>query len=204
MGTIVIVIIIVSSITNMVADVLMKSGKDHRIKNQSILDIAKKTPDKHLYLSGIIGLVSLLSWMSVLYYLSYIEGIEGILMMFTYAAFIGCIMVFHVICSYTFLLSNHSEIEKDKLAKVLYFYMAMTVIFSVAYSGGMMYLGLSGVLKMNIIHYITLPLFSTILIQFMLGKIVKIKHFDSIAGTLSMLVSLLATMNIIATNFPIG
>ncbi len=201
MGILVIIMVIVSSLSNMVADVLMSSGKDYKIKNQPIADSIKNTPDIHLILSGVIGAVSLTFWMSVLYYLSYIEGPMGKIVMIAYAAYIGCIMVFHVLCSNLFLLSKHSEMEEKKLYKIMMFYAGLCVLTSSIYSGLMLYLGVSGILQMKIIHYVFLPVFSTGIVQFLLARNIKIKHLDSIGGTISMLVAMLFTINIIITNF---
>ncbi|PID85190.1 MAG: hypothetical protein CSA11_03525 [Chloroflexi bacterium] len=203
MAVLIIVLIVISGLTNMVADVLMVSGKDYKRKDQTRIEQVNNTPDNHLYLSGIIGMISLSLWMGVVYYLSYIEGTIGIIVMIAYAMFVGSIMVFHVVCSNILLLFKHSEIGEKKLTKLLMFYGAMCVLFSSAYSGFMIYLGVTGVLRMHFIHYITLPIFSTLIIQMLLGKIIKIKHFDSIAGTLSMLVSMLLTIHIMITNFNI-
>ncbi len=203
MAIIIIVLIVISSLTNMVADVFLVSGKDHTIKNQPPTEIAKNTPDNHLHISGMLGLVSLSFWMGVLYFLSYLKGTGGMLAMLFYAAYIGCIMVFHVFCSNVFLLVKHSQIEEKKLESVFKFYMLMCVITSLLYTVTMFYLGLSGTLKMNIIHYLTLPFSSTVIVQFILGKIIKIKHFESIAGTFSMLVAMLSTIHIMVSNFNI-
>ncbi len=201
MATIVIILVVVSGITNMVADVFLVSGKDHKINNQPMIDVARNTPDKHIKLSGMIGLISLSFWLSVLYYLSYLKGNIGIITMISYAVYIGCIMVFHVVCSYIFLLGKHTEMSEKSLNKIFIFYAGACVVSSTLYSGLMLYLGISGILKINFIQYITLPLFSTIIVQFILGNLIKIKYFSSVSGTLGMIISMLSTISIIAGNF---
>ncbi len=198
---IIIILIVLSSLINMIADILLVSGKDNKIKNQEVMDIINKTPNKNIYLSGMIGVFSLAVWMSLLYFLSYLKGRVGLFVIISYAMFIGSIMVFHVSCSTIFLFAKNSLVNHKRLKKLLMFYAIPTIIFSLMYTGGMIYLGLTEVLRMNMIHYITLPIFSTIIIQIILGNIIPIKHFDSISGTLSMLISMLSTIHIIVTNF---
>ncbi len=142
MSLFVISLVVVASLTNMVADVFLVSGKDRDKVNQSPIEVARNTPDQHLNLSGMIGIISLALWMSVLYFLSYMKGDAGRFAMVFYAMYIGAIMVFHVICSYIFLLVKHS-------------------------------------------------------------KLIRISHFESIAGTLSMLIAMLSTIHLMMTNFPI-
>ncbi len=203
MAVFIIALIIISSVTNMVADVFLVSGKNYAVKDQPPAEIAKNTPDKHLNISGKLGLVSLSMWMGVLYFLAYLEGNIGKLAMISYAAYIGCIMVFHVICSNIFTMLKHNTLSEEILNSIFKFYMFMCVITSLIYTGTMIYLGLSGTLKMQLVHYLTLPFASTVLVQFILGKLVKIKHFDSIAGTLSMLVAMLSSIHIMVSNFNI-
>ncbi len=204
MATFFIILIVIACFTNMAADIFLVSGKDHNKVNQPPIEVARNTPDHHLNLSGMIGIISLALWMSVLYFLSYLKGDAGRFAMIFYAIYIGAIMVFHVICSYTFLLVKHSDMTEQQLTKLFKFYMSICVVTSLAYSAWLAYLGLSGVLKMSILHYLTLPFMSTVLVQFGLGKVIRIKHFDSIAGTFSMLVAMLSTISIMMTNFQIG
>ncbi len=150
-----------------------------------------------------MGMISLIMWMSVLYFLSYIEGDIGRIAMFTYAAYIASIMVFHVICSFIFLLAKHTNISKKELTNTFNFYMIMCIVTSLAYTSVMIYLGLNGILNMSVIHYLTLPFLSTIIFQFGLGRLIKIKHFDSVVGTLSMLISMLSIIHIMVVNFDI-
>ncbi len=204
MATFMIVLIIISSFTNMAADIFLVSGKDHDKVNQSPIEVARNTPDHHLNLSGMIGIVSLAMWLSVLYFLSYLKGDAGRFAMIFYAMYIGAIMVFHVICSYIFLLVKHSDMTEQQLTKLFKFYMSICIVTSLAYSAWLAYLGLTGALKMTILHYLTLPFMATVLVQFGLGKIIRIKHFESIAGTFSMLVAMLSTISIVMTNFQVG
>lgn len=203
MSLFVISLVVVASLTNMVADVFLVSGKDRDKVNQSPIEVARNTPDQHLNLSGMIGIISLALWMSVLYFLSYMKGDAGRFAMVFYAMYIGAIMVFHVICSYIFLLVKHSDMTEQKLTKLFKFYMSICIVTSLAYSGWMAYLGLSGALNMSVFHYLTLPFASTVIFQFGIGKLIRISHFESIAGTLSMLIAMLSTIHLMMTNFPI-
>ncbi len=192
-----IVLIVISCLINMFADYLLVSGK----KNDDKMETIKNTPDDHIIMSGMLGFVALTFWMGVIYFLSYIDGNIGQIAMLNWVVYITAITVFHVICSYTFLLAKHSSMTESELTRIFSFYMVMCILTSMAYTGTMMYLGLSGLLKMNIFHYLTLPFFSTIIFQFGLGKIIKLKHFSSISGTLSMLISMLSTIHVISVNF---
>ncbi len=197
------IVIVVSAFINMYADIILVSGKDASIKNQDELDIISKTPEKNIIRSGQIGVFALSMWMGVLYFLSFIDGNMGILAMLSFAMYIGSIMVFHVACSHIFIMAKNTDMERKYLEKMLFFYMIPCIIFSLLYTGIMAYLGFSGVLKMHLSYYITLPFASTVLFQFGLSKVIKIKHFDSIAGTVSMLIAMLGTIGIIASNYSV-
>ncbi len=196
MSVFIIVLIVGSSLLNMYADILLVSGKDFRVKNENPVDIVKRTPDKHLFKSGMIGAVCISMWMSMLYFFTNVKGMVGTFTMIAFAMFIGSIMVFHVICSKIFLMSKHTDISEKQLYKVMKFYAGICVVTSVVFTTLMIYLGASGIINMNWYHYIALPIFATTIIQFGLPKIITIKHFDSISGTLSMLISMLFIISI--------
>ncbi len=203
MVTVFIILIVISAFINMIADIYLVSGKESGMRKKDMFSIIEKTPVKHINLSGMIGVFALSFWMLVLYFLSFIEGTMGTIALVSFAMYIGSIMVFHVACSHLFLLVKRSDMDNDYLKKILVFYMIPCVIFSLLYTGVMIYLGLSGVLKMNILYYLTLPFCSTCIFQFGLGNIgiIKWKHFESIIGTLSMLLAMLGTIGIIVSNY---
>ncbi len=201
MAKIMIGIIIVTAIANMVADILLVSGKDYKNKQQTILDVIENTKDKNIIRSGIIGACVIPFWIGVLYFLSYIEHPIGKFLSILFAMFIASIAVFHVMCSNVYLLYKHSNLGEAKLKKLLINYAIPCVVFSVSYTGLMIYAGISGILHLSVFQYVTLPFFSTLLIQVGLGNLFKYKHFDSISGSVSMLVTMLSTISIIAGNY---
>ncbi len=161
------------------------------------MDIIKNTPDKHLFLSAYIGSISISLWLSVLYYLAKIPGNAGNIAMWTFAIFIGFIMVFHVVCTFVFYIVKYDESKFETLKKTLAFFMIMCTVFSLAYTLSMLYLSQQGILQINIWQILTLPFFSMIIIQFGLGKLLnRVPHFSTIAGTLGMTVALLSTISI--------
>ncbi len=203
MLTLFIVLIVISAVVNMVADVYLVSGKEKGMSKKDMFAIIEKTPEKHINISGMIGVFALSVWMLVIYFLSYIQGTMGVIAMLSFAMYIGSIMVFHVACSHIFLLAKRSDMDRDYLKKMLGFYMIPCIIFSLVYTLVMFYLGLSGALKMNLLYYLTLPFSSTVIFQFGLGnsKLIKWRYFESITGTISMLIAMLGTIGIIVTNY---
>ncbi len=198
-----IIVIIFSAILNMIADIFLVSGKDYKTSKQSTVDIINKTKDKHIYLSAKLGVIAIPMWMSVIYFLSYIKSNIGTILIIIYAMYIATITVFHVMCSNVFLLYKYSNKGEQKLKKLLIYYAIPCVVLSTAYSSIMLYLGINSTLHLNVLHYLTLPICSSLLIQVILGNTIKIKHFDSISGTVSMLVTMLSTVHIIISNFNI-
>ncbi len=201
MNTILITIIIVSGISNMIADILLVSGKDYSKKNQSREDRVKNTPTNHIIISGILGLVSIAFWTVPIYYLAKIQTIGGTVAMFSFAAYISTLTAFHVACSYSTLCYKlNGEGESVLLKKILKWHGLISVVWSGIYTFTMIYLSFD-ILKLGVLHYVTLPLFSMIIIQFILGKLLnKIPHFSSIAGTLGMVISFLGTISIMIEN----
>ncbi len=202
MNTLSVAIIIISGITNMIADVLLVSGRDYSKKDQTKEERAQNTPNKHIELSGILGLISIIFWTAPLYYLSKLTTtIGGTVAMISFAIFIITLATFHAVCAYSILCYKYNNDAKELVTKTIKSYGMVSIIFSSIYTFSMIYLSLNGILKMNILHYFTLPLFSMIIVQFILGALLKrIPHFSSVAGTLGMIISLLGTVNIMIIN----
>ncbi len=194
---IIISVVVLASITNMIADVFLASGKNHKVKKQSRIDIIKNTPDRHLFLSAYIGSVSISLWLIVLYYLVRIPDGKANIVIWTFSIYIAFVMTFHVVCSFIFYIVKYDESKFQTFKKVLAFFMVMCTVFSLAYTMSMLYLAQQGTIQMSILQILTLPFFSMIIIQFGLGNLLsKIPHFSSIAGTLGMLVALVSTISI--------
>ncbi len=180
---IIISVIVTASISNMIADVFLASGKNYKIKKQSRMDIIKNTPDRHLFLSAYIGSISISLWLLVAYYLAKIPSDMGNVAMWTFVIYIAFVMTFHVVCSFVFYIVKYDESKFDVFKKILAFFMIMCSVFSLAYTLSMLYLSWQGIIQMNIWQILTLPLN-------------RIPHFSSIAGTLGMLAALLSTISI--------
>lgn len=200
MTSLILYTLIISGITNMIADILMVSGKKSN-KKQTILEWVEKTPLKHLVLSGIIGLISISSWMSPIYYLANIPTVAGTVALLSFAVYIASLTTFHVMCTYSIICYKFNKETVDLVTKGIKMYGSVCILFSCIYTGTMIYLSLTGILEMNVLQYLTLPIFSMIIIQFALGKALsKIPHFTSVAGTIGMVVSLLGTVSIMIQN----
>ncbi len=194
---IIISVVVIASISNMIADVFLASGKNHKVEKQSRMDIIKNTPDRHLFLSAYIGSISISLWLLVVYYLVKIPGSIANIAIWTFSVYIAFVMTFHVVCSFVFYIVKYDESKFDIFKKILAFFMIMCTVFSLAYTLSMLYLSQQGTIEMNVLQILTLPFFSMIIIQFGLGNLLnKIPHFSSIAGTLGMLVALLSTISI--------
>jgi hypothetical protein len=201
MNTILISLIVVSGLTNMIADLFLVSGKDRKIKNQSNLDSAEKTPVNHLFISGILGLISISFWVVPVYYLSKLPTVVGLIALFSFSMYIVAVAAFHVVASFCILILKFNHDKEAFLSKIIKTYGSVCILFSLIYTAAMMILSFSGSLNMQVWHYPTLPLFSMILIQFILGNVLKrIPYFSSVAGTLSMMISFLSTIHIMLIN----
>ncbi len=203
MNKLVIIIVVVSNIINCISDYYLSYGKNRNIKDKYFTVMAKNTPDKYLYYSGISGVFAISMWMFLLYYLSYVKGIAGTLLMVTYAIFIGSNMAYHLACSRILLFAKYTNMEEAKIKKQIVLYGLPNLFFATIYSFIMIYLGMSKVLEINIFQYFTLPIFSILIIHAVFGYLIKIKHFDTISGTIAMLISMLSTISIITNNFSI-
>lgn len=192
----IIIIIIVTGLSNMIADIFLVSGKNHK-DDQTRYDQITETPYQHLHISGVLGLLSIAFWVTPLYYLKDLSTAVGILSMFSFVMYIMSIQTFHVACSYVMICYKLNGKPFDDVGKVLKIYGAICILFSLIYTGSMIYLSVTGVISMSILQYITLPVFSMIIFQVVLrGILKKIPHYTSVAGTLGMMVSLLGTVSI--------
>ncbi|MGO1369972.1 hypothetical protein [Senegalia sp. (in: firmicutes)] len=201
MDIIIITIIIISGISNMIADILLYSGKDHKNKNQTKEERVMRTPDKNIIISGILGLISVSFWILPNYYLSKINTSIGFITMTSFGIFIVSLATFHVVCCFIMIFYKWNNDMIERLLKLMNSYRLVCVFYAGIYTLSMIYLSIDEVLKMNIFQYISLPFFSFIIFQLMLGKILKkIPHFSSVAGTLGMIISLIGTISIMTGN----
>lgn len=199
--TLITVIIIVTGISNMAADLFLSSGRDYSDKNQSILGRAQNTPDRHFFISAVLGLSSLLFWQTPVYFLAKLPGTAGAVAAVSFAMSIGAIAVFHVVCSLAIMFYKHNEDKEKTLKLYISVFSAFCIVFTLLYSIVMIYMGTTGRLTMRWYHYITLPFCSVAIIQFVIGKLLKrVPYLETVSGTLSMVVALLSTLNVLAVN----
>ncbi len=197
MNIIVITVIIVTGITNIVADLFLSSGKDYSDKNETPIDAIRKTPEKNFFTSAILGMISILCWEFPLYYVSKIPGNPGIIASISFSMLIGCIAVFHVVCCLVMTVYKFDESKEQIMKKYIFVFGPACSLAALVYTVTMIYLGATGGLTMYWYHYLTLPLPSTIVIQFVLSKILsRVPYYSSISGTISMIVALLSTVNV--------
>lgn len=193
---IVVLIIVVTGISNMIADIFLVSGKNHK-QEQTKEDRINNTPYKHLHISGILGLISIAFWVTPLYYLKELSGPIATLAMFSFVMMIMSIQTFHVVCSYVMICYKLNSDGFDIAKTGLKLYGGVCILLSLIYTGSMIYLSVTDVINLNIIQYITLPFFSTAFFQVILRiALKKIPHYTSVAGTLGMMISLLGTVSI--------
>lgn len=201
MQTSITVIILISGLVNMIADILLVSGKDFQNKHQTKEQQIEQTPAKHILLSSLIGLIAISFWITPIYFLSKIPTPAGTVAFISFSMYIVSLAVFHVMVSYSSLCYKQNKALLPSLSSYMKGYGLVSVLLSGLYSGSMIYLSLKGTLIFWPIHYLTLPLFSMVIIQFLLGRLLKrVPHFSSVAGTLSMIVSFLSTLHIMAIN----
>ncbi len=201
MQTILYALIVISSLSNMVADILLSAGQDYRNPQQTTLDKVRNTPEKNLLISAVLGFLSIACWQAVLLALQDLSGVVGSIAKVSFAIYIATIMVFHVVCCLAIHLCKVNE-SKEKIAtKYLIFFGVLCFVFSLLYSVAMIVLSVRGELQMAWYHYLGLPFFSVMIIQFIAGRILaKVPYYSSISGTLSMMLSLLLTVHLMAKN----
>ncbi len=181
----------------MIADVLLQSGRDYSNPKQSEIELVRATSSKHFLLSAIIGVISITCWQAPLFLIMRLKSSIGTTLQFSYLAMISCITVFHVACCMAFHMAKLNEDKLKEATKYLTILGPLIFIPSLIYTVTMIYAGATGMLNLSWFHYITLPLPAVILIQFGLGRLLKrVPYVAPTAGTLSMLVSIMFTINI--------
>ncbi len=192
------VIIIVSGLGNMVADVLLQSGRDYSKGKQSEIEIIRATKEKHLLISAILGALCIMCWQAPLFLLIKIPATLGTILQFSFLTMISCIAIFHVVCCMAFHLCKANE-EKEKIAtKYLSIFGPLTFIPGLIFTAMMIYAGINGQVQLNWFHYLCLPIPAIILIQFIIGKLLKkIPYFSAVSGTLSMVVSIISVISVL-------
>ncbi|MDO5713817.1 MAG: hypothetical protein Q4Q07_05235 [Tissierellia bacterium] len=194
-------IIIIFSVTNMIADVLLVSGKRPGMGKESGEAIAERTPIKHLFISAVLGLISISMWITPIYFLRHLPTSTGTWAMLFFAFYICSCAAFHVTVAYSVLCYKCNPELITNLKKVMMIFGFICVFWSSLYTISIIRLSTNHSLNLHFFHYITLPIFSMIIVQFLLPKVFKkVLHFSSIAGTLGMMISLLSTIHFMAMN----
>lgn len=202
MYTIIGVIVLVSSLVNMFADILLVSGKDYQNKAQTKEERAFNTPDRHLVNSGFIGFVAIMFWTTPGILLAQLPTIAGKLAFITYVMFSVSLAVFHVMVAYSTLCSKHNVQLLSMIKRFVLAYGVVAIVLSAVFSFAIIYLAVTAKLVLYPIHFILLPLFSMIIIQFILGRLLReVPYYSAIAGTLGMLVSMLNIVHFMTINY---
>ncbi len=195
------VLVIIAGLGNMVADYLLYSGKDAANPNQTKQEIALVTPEKDIVNSALLSLVSIMFWLVPSYFLTLVNTIFGKMAFFSLAMYVVSLVGFHIMVCYTVLVYKYKPEKETFLGKYIPYYAMISIITASIYTGSMIILGLKGVLVMRVWHYLSLPLFSVIIFQFILSKVLKkINHYDSVAGSISIIISLLSLIHIMWIN----
>ncbi len=181
----------------MIADVLLQSGRDYSNPKQSEIELVRATKTKHFLISAILGLLSITCWQAPLLLLMKLKGGIGLCLQFSFLIMITLIAVFHVACCMAFHICKVNEDKLKEATKYLAILGPLVFVPSLIYTVTMIYAGATGVLALSWFHYLTLPLPAVILIQFGLGKLLKrVPYVAPTSGTISMLVSIMFTINI--------
>lgn len=192
----IVILLIVSGISNMIADVLLVSGKTHK-KNQTKFESVQNTPMKHIQISGILGMISIMFWVLPLYYLKTLDTFAGLLAMISFVMYIMSIQTFHVVCAYVMTCYKLNDVAATLSSKSVKIYGLVCIVLSLIYTGSMIYLSWTNIIVMNGLQIALLPIFTMIFFQVVLMKALnKIPHYASVAGTLGMIVSLLGTVSV--------
>ncbi len=201
MYSLVFMIIIFAGLGNMVADYLLYSGKDATKLNQTKQEIALATPEKNIVNSALLSLVSIMFWLVPSYFLTQIDSIFGKVAFVSLGMYIVSLVGFHVMVCYTVLAYKYKPEKEVFLGKYVSYYAMISIITVSVYTGAMIILGLKGILVMRLWHYATLPLFLVTIFQIILSKLLKkINHYNSVAGTISIVISLLSLTHIMLIN----
>ncbi len=201
MYTLAFIVLILAGFGNMVADYLLYSGKETANSNQTKQEIAMATPEKNIVNSALLSVVSLMFWLTPSYFLAQVDSIFGKIAFFSLAMYIVSLVGFHVMVCYTVLAYKYKPEKEVFLGKYIAYYAVISIIVVSVYTGAMLFLGLKGILVMRLWHYLSLPLFSVMFFQLILSKILKrIQHYDSIAGSISIVISLLSLTHVMLIN----
>ncbi len=195
------IIVLVAGFGNMVADYLLYSGKDATNPNQTKQEIALATPEKNIVNSALLSLISIMFWTVPSYFLAHIDSIFGKIAFLSLVMYIVSLVGFHVMVCYTVLVFKYKPEKELFLSKYLSYYAIISIITVSVYTVAMIILGLKGILVMRLWHYFTLPFFSVLIFQLILSKLLnRIHHYDSIAGSVSIVISLLSLVHIMSIN----
>ncbi len=196
------IILVISSLLNIVADILLLWGiKDTNW--EPTVESIKKTPTSFLLIGSLSGLVILPFWFFPVTYLMRIPGIAGQIAAYSYLTYIATLIVFHVSYSFVGIGIKECDALNDKFERIITAIAGYSMLLFLIFTGAMVYLGLTSTLNMSWYHYFTLPAFTIIFFR-IIAKILKsVPYIAAVSGTLAMLTFFIGFVNMISRNITV-
>jgi len=199
MMTTVLIILIVSSLFNIVADIMLLWGIKHT-KWEPNLESILKTPTKLLLIGSLSGLIILPFWFIPIRYLAKIPGIVGQIALYSYLLYITVLIFFHVAYAFVGIGAKESATLYKKYETIITAIAGYSFLLSIIFTGAMIYLGVTNILDMSWCHYITLPTFAIMIFRIISTVFKKVPYLVAISGTLAMLTFFIGFIHMVSNN----
>ena len=194
------VVVGIATVVHLGADILLFSGG--KGDPDVPADRALHDTSRRALLSGsLLGLVTIPWWFVPAYYLAQLPGGWGAVTSLSYVTWIGSLMAFHT--AYAFIgigVYGNIGLARDMVGPiriVATFTLVMAAIVTVT----LILVGVRGFLQLSWHHYILLPVPAMVLLQGVLGRLLRrIPYFTTAGGTLSVAAFLMSFYTVVQAN----
>ena len=192
--------LLASCVINAIADVFLLWGARYT-NYEPGLPALQKTPEKYLLFGSLIGLVILPVWFLICFYLTEISGPAGLMAFLVFAAYVAAVLCFHVCYAFVGLGIQRDAFLEEKFEPVVKTVAGFSFLLAILFTGTMIFIGATDRVAMTWLHYATLPLFTIIFFQMILGRLLRfIPYFQAFSGTLAMAAFFYGFMDMVAAN----
>ena len=193
-------ILLTSCVINAVGDVFLLWGVRYTNWQPGIEALAK-TPVKYVLFGSLIGMVIIPAWFLILPYLANIGSTAGRIAFMSFAIYVSAVFTFHVSFSFVALGVQASGDLKVKFERIVGLIAGYSFLAAIVFTVSMIFLGVEREISMTWFHYITLPLFTIIGIQMVLGKVLKrLPYYRAVSGTVAMALFFIGFMDMVRRN----
>ena len=202
--TLVLIALLVACALNAIGDVILLWGV-RETNWQPGIEALAKTPEPYVVFGSMLGLATIPVWFLIAPYLAQVPGLAGRVAFFSYLTYVAGVFAFHLCYAFVGVGVQASEALKAKFAPLVQAIAGYSFLAAVVFTVAMIVSGASKSVQAEWYHYATLPLFTIILFQMVLGQVLKgVPYYWAASGTVAMAAFFIGFIDLVRRNPDLG